>query len=107
MTRWPAGLVLALSLTGATLAQTVPATTGAAPPAIDTSSPEAVRAAVARLSDAEVRRILLERLDAVAARGQESPSLGEELTELGDTRTGSARRSTASMTGAAGPARCI
>ena len=68
-----AGLVLCLALLAGGAGAQVPLPDGRGGEAaeaargIDTSSPETIRAAVARLSDAEVRALLLERLDAVAA----------------------------------------
>ncbi|MEM9784406.1 MAG: hypothetical protein AAF899_18265, partial [Pseudomonadota bacterium] len=57
------------------------------PAEIATDSPEAVREAVSRLTDAEVRQMLLERLDAVAAERAADAELGvgAVLTAAGES----------------------
>ncbi len=54
---------------------------GAAAQTPDPASPEAARELVSRLSDAEVRALLLERLDAVAAERAAETAEGPGLTE--------------------------
>jgi len=61
-----------------------PSAGSAAPsvPEVDVSSPETIRAAVAQLSDAEVRKLLLERLDAVAESEPAPPTLAMGIEQL-------------------------
>ncbi len=54
----------------------------AAPTEADFSSPEAVRALMARLSDAEVRALLLERLDAVASEAAKPEDIETGLDNI-------------------------
>ncbi|MEM7190123.1 MAG: mechanosensitive ion channel family protein, partial [Pseudomonadota bacterium] len=71
LSRFAIFLTVLMAFVGSAHAQVpIPSQEAAAPAAEELSSPEAVREMVSRLSDSEVRAMLLQRLDAVASKNE-------------------------------------